>query len=115
MIDSQSDLIIGQPDIFQFDLAYKLPSLFSKKWSDDQLIEQQDEDQTIMQAMCGLTCVDCKHSRVMTNPWSPKRLLDRIEHDWDMIDECPARRVKEWEKENVNRVPDDQIHGYNAL
>jgi len=29
--------------------------------------------------------------------------------------ECPARRVKEWEKENVNRVPDDQIHGYNAL
>jgi hypothetical protein len=87
VIDSQSDLIIGQPDIFQFDLAYKLPSLFSKKWSDDQLIEQQDEDQTIMQAMCGLTCVDCKHSRVMTNPWSPKRLLDRIEHDWDMIDE----------------------------
>ena len=135
VIDSQFDLIIGQPDIFQFDLAYKFPSLFSKKWSDDQLIELRDEDQKIMQAMCSVTCDDCKHSQVATNPvhYEPlveklivakEALLDRIEHDWDMIDEpdrpweatsMPSETSEGMGKENVNRVPDDQIHGTDAF
>jgi hypothetical protein len=128
VIDSQFDLIIGQPDIFQFDLAYKFPSLFSKKWSDDQLIELRDEDQKIMQAMCSVTCDDCKHSQVAANPVhceplvaklivAKEALLDRIEHDWDMIDEpdrpweatsMPSETSEGMGKENVNRVPDDQ-------
>ena len=50
-------------------------------------------------------------------------LLDRIEHDWDMIDEpdrpweatlMPSQTSEGMGKENVNRVPDDQIHGTDA-
>ena len=135
VIDSRFDLIIGQPDIFQYDLAYKFPSLFSKKWSDDQLIDKQDNDQKIMQAMCSVTCDECTHSQGATNPvhYEPlveklivakETLLDRIEHDWDMIDEpdrpweatsMPSETSEGMRKENVNRVPDDQIHGTDAF
>jgi hypothetical protein len=36
VIDSRYDLIIGYPDIFDFELTSKFPSLFSKSWVENQ-------------------------------------------------------------------------------
>ena len=133
VIDSQFDLIIGQPDIFQFDLAYKFPSLFSKEWSDDQLHNKKhDNDQSIMQALCAISCNGCKHSQEVSNrtQFEPlvenlivakEALLDRIEHDWDMIDEPdrpweePSETSEGMKTTDVNKVPDESIHGTPAF
>ena len=79
VIDSQFDLIIGRPDIFQFDLAYKFPSLFSKQWSDDQLHnEKHDNDQSIMQALCAISCNGCKHSQEVSNRTQLEPLVENL-------------------------------------
>ena len=50
-MDSRYDLIIGYPDIFYFESATKLPSLFSKSWVENKQkkdLRKQVDDSLIM-------------------------------------------------------------------
>jgi hypothetical protein len=69
VIDCRFDLIIGQPDIFFYDIIEKFPSLFSRSWTEshDSRMQQADE-QPIMRAVDGSACAECTCSHVVTNP-----------------------------------------------
>ena len=96
-IDCRFDLIIGQPDIYAFDLTDKFPSLFSKSWTEHHAIcELQASEQPIMRDVDGAVCADCSCSHTAANPKvseppveklivSKDALLDPIAPDNDMI------------------------------
>ena len=130
VIDCRFDLIIGQSDIYFYDIIEKFPSLFSRSWTEsrDSRIQQAD-DQPIMRDVDRAICAECTCSHIAANPISSEppveklivskdALLDPIDPDEDMIDDmgCP------WESdepsqtsENINRVPDENLHGSPAF
>ena len=94
--------------------------------------KKHDNDQSIMQALCAISCNGCKHSQEVSNrtQFEPlvenlivakEALLDRIEHDWDMIDEPdrpweePSQTSEGMKTTDVNKVPDESIHGTPAF
>jgi len=101
VIDSRYDLIIGYPDIFNFELTSKFPSLFSKSWVENKEkkdLRKQVDHMPIMQASHGSCSADCSCSLQVTNPMSHEplvekyivnsdALLDRISPDCDEIDD----------------------------
>ena len=73
VIDSRYDLIIGYPDIFNFELTSKFPSLFSKSWIENKEkndLRKQVDYMPIMQASDGSCSADCSCSLQVTNPIS---------------------------------------------
>jgi len=128
VIDSRYDLIIGYPDIFNFELTSKFPSLFSKSWIENKEkkdLRKQVDHMPIMQASNGSCSADCSCSLQVTNPISHEplvekyivnrdALLDRITPDCDEIDDS----VDPWDEirpnetsESKDRIPDANLHG----
>ena len=128
VIDSRYDLIIGYPDIFNFELTSKFPSLFSKSWIENKEkndLRKQVDYMPIMQASDGTCSADCSCSLQVTNPISHEplvekyivncdALLDRITPDCDEIDDS----VDPWGEigpnetsESKDRIPDANLHG----
>jgi hypothetical protein len=129
VIDSRYDLIIGYPDIFNFELTSKFPSLFSKSWvennKDKKDLRKQTDHMPIMQASNGSCSADCSCSLQETNPIpheplvekyivSSDALLDRITPDCDEIDDSidPWGEIRPNEtSESKDRIPDANLHG----
>jgi transposase InsO family protein len=125
VIDCRFDLIIGQPDIFAFDLTDKFPSLFSKSWTESHASRKlQASEQPIMRDVDGAVCAECTCSHTAANPKvseppveklivSKDALLDQIDPDDDMIEDlgCPWESEPSQTSEDINRVPDENLHG----
>ena len=125
VIDCRFDLIIGQPDIFAFDLTDKFPSLFSKSWTERHASRKlQASEQPIMRDGDGAVCPACTCEHAAANPKvseppvekllvSKDALLDPIDPDDDMIDDqgCPWDSEPSRTSEDINRVPDENLHG----
>lgn len=128
VIDSRYDLIIGYPDIFDFELTSKFPSLFSKSWVENQKkkdFRKRVDDIPIMQASDGSCGTDCSCSPQVTNSISHEplvekfivnrdALLDRIEPDCDEIIDSidPWGEIGPNEtSESKDRIPDANLHG----
>lgn len=128
VIDSRYDLIIGYPDIFNFELTSKFPSLFSKSWVEKNKrkdLRKQVDNIPIMQASNGSCRADCSCSLQETNPIPHEplvekyivnrdALLDRITPDCDEIDDSvdPWGEIRPNEtSESTDRIPDANLHG----
>ena len=118
VIDSRVDLIIGQPDIFFYDIIEKFPSLFSRSWTESQDSRiQQANEQPIMRAANKSACAECTCSHVVTNlvSYEPPveklivskdALLDPIDPEEYMIDDlgCP------WESDEPSQTSEQSEH-----